>query len=237
MRRMPSSAQRIQTRRAQPVIEGLEDRRLLSHASPRHSVATAAASSDGALSTNGTEFTYTTPSGGRAVIQVVGLGNLAGTTVNSSGALNLVYDGTNAYSKIVSHVKGGNGRAPLASILNGQLVAAGAQNSQSGVGGNVIQAVYLKNFDLIAGGNINLSSGVNTVVLDSVAANTQLHLRELPPAPSTTTSTASIATVGIVATQSGAKRLVPRPGELFDDEHFFQCDEHAPGRTIDDRHE
>ena len=81
MRRMPSSAQRIQTRRAQPVIEGLEERRLLSSASHRHSVSTAAASSNGVFSHNGTEFTYTTPTGGQAVIQVVGLGNLAGTTV------------------------------------------------------------------------------------------------------------------------------------------------------------
>ena len=40
MRRMPSSAQRIQTRRTQPVIEGLEDRRLLSTSSLGHSVST-----------------------------------------------------------------------------------------------------------------------------------------------------------------------------------------------------
>ena len=201
MRRMPSSTQRIRTRRAQPVIEGLEERRLLSNASPRHSVSTAAASSGGVFSNNGTEFTYTTPTGGRATIQVVGLGNLAGTNVDSAGALNLVYDGTNAFSKIVSHVKGGNGRAPLASILNGQLITAGAENSLSGVGGNVIFAVYLKNFDLVAGGNINLTSGVNTISLDSVGPDTQIHLRELPPAPTTSTSTTS--TLGVVTSQSG----------------------------------
>jgi hypothetical protein len=203
MRRMPSSAQRIQTRRAQPMLEGLEHRQLLSGGSNRHSVSAAADSSSGVLSANGTEFTYTTPTGGKAVIQIVGLGNLGGTTVDSAGALNLVYGGTNAFSKIVSHVKGGNGRAPLASILNSQLIAAGAENSVSGVGGNVIEAVYLSNFNLIAGGNINLTSGVNTLALDSVGPDTQVHLRELPPAPSTTTSTASIATVGIVATQAG----------------------------------
>lgn len=201
MRRMPSNTKRIQTRRTQPVMEGLEDRRLLSHVSLRHSVSTAAASSNGVFSNSGTQFTYTTPTGGQATIQVVGLGNLAGTTVDSAGALNLVYDGTNAFSKIVSHVKGGNGRAPLASILNGQLIAAGTENGVSGVGGNVIFAVYLKDFDLIAGGNVNLTSGVNTLVLDSVGANTQVHLRELPPAPSTTTSTTS--TLGIVTSQSG----------------------------------
>ena len=199
MRRMPSSAQRNQTRRAQPVIEGLEERQLLSGASHRHSASTAVASSGGVLSANGTEFTYTTPTGGKAVIQMVGLGNLAGTTVDSAGELNLVYDGTNAYSKIVSHVKGGNGHAPLASIFNGQLIAAGAENSVSGVGGNVIEAVYLNDFNLIAGGDINLTSGVNTLVLNSVGPDTQVHLRELPPAPSTTTTTTTTSTVGIVS--------------------------------------
>src|ERR1700679_1914501 len=141
MRRMPSSARTKQTRRTQPVIEGLEERRLLSSGSHRLSVSTAAASSSGVLSANGTVFSYTTPSGGKAVIQMVGLGNLAGTTVNGAGELNLVYDGPNSYSKIVSHVKGGNGRAPLASILNGQLIAAGAEKSLRGVGGNVIKGL------------------------------------------------------------------------------------------------
>ena len=37
MRRMPSSARRNQTRRTQPVIEGLEHRRLMSHGSLGHS--------------------------------------------------------------------------------------------------------------------------------------------------------------------------------------------------------
>ena len=84
MRRMPSNAQRNQTRRARPVIEGLEDRRLLSQRRSPALGSTAAASSGGVFSHNGTEFTYTTPTGGQAVIQVVGLGNLAGTTVDSS---------------------------------------------------------------------------------------------------------------------------------------------------------
>ena len=206
------------------MIEELEHLRIAERRAETGALISAAAdSSSGVLSANGTEFTYTTPTGGKAVIQIVGLGNLGGTTVNSAGALNLVYDGTNAFSKIVSHVKGGNGRAPLASILNGQLIAAGAENSISGVGGNVIEAVYLSDFNLIAGGNINLTSGVNTLVLDSVGPDTQVHLRELPPAPSTTTSAASIATVGIVATQGGETIGLARD-EIFDLEHFFQCD-------------
>jgi hypothetical protein len=201
MRRMPSSAHRIHTRRSRPVIEGLEDRRLLSHASLGRSISTAAISSGGVFSHHGTQFSYTTPTGGRAVIHVVGLGNLAGTNVDSAGDLNLVYGGTNAFSKILSRVTGGSGRAPLASILNSQLIAAGAQNSLTGVGGNVIDSVYLGNFDLIAGGNINLTSGVNTLVLDSVGPNTQIHLRDLPPPPSSTTTTTS--TLGVVSTLSG----------------------------------
>jgi hypothetical protein len=199
MRRTPSSGVRIQTRRVKPAIEGLEDRRLLSKTALGNSMATAAARTDGVLSPNGTQFTYTTPSGGHAVIHLVGLGNLAGTTVNAAGALNLVYGGTNAYSKITSKVTGGNGRAPLASILNSQLIAAGAQNSLSGVGGNVISAVYLSHFDLIAGGNVNLTPGVITLSLDSIGPDTQIHLRQLPAPPSTSTSTASTATIGIVS--------------------------------------
>ena len=114
---------------------------------------------------------------------------------------NLVYGGTNAYSKIVSHVKGGNGRAPLASILNGQLIAAERQNSFSGVGGNVIEAVYLNNFDLIAGGNINLTSGVNTLVLDAVGPDTQIHLRELPPPRARQRPPRRTATIAVVSSE------------------------------------
>ena len=206
MRRMPSCAQRIQTRRARPVLEGLEERRLLSHIAAlgaSHDVA----NTPGVFSNGDTKFSYTTPSGGLATIQVVGLGNLTGTTVDQNGDLDLVFGGTNAYSKIVGHVKGGNGHAPLASILNVQLIAAGQQNSLSGVGGTVLQAVYLKNFDLIPGGNINLTSGVNTLQLDSIASGTQIHLRALPPAPTTTSSTSTSSPV-LVNTNSGTTGAV-----------------------------
>jgi hypothetical protein len=206
MRRMPSCAQRTVTRRARPLLEGLEERRLLSHVTAFKASQTAASTS-GVFSSAGNTFTYKTPSGGTATIQVVGLGNLAGTTVDQNGDLNLVFGGTNAFSKIVGNVKGGNHHAPLASILNSQLIAAGQQNSLSGVGGNVLQAVYLKNFDLIPGGNINLTSGVNTVQLDSIGSDTQIHLRQLPPAPTTTTSTATTTPV-LVNTTSGTTGAV-----------------------------
>ena len=161
---------------------GLEDRRLAEQCSLRHSAAPAADSSSGVFSTMAREFTYTTPTGGHAVIQVVGprqSGRDDGRQLG--GALNLVYGGTNAYSKIVSHVTGATAARRWPASCNSQLIAAGAANSVSGVGGNVIQAVYLNEFDLIAGGNINLTPGVNTLVLDSVGPDTQIQPRALPP--------------------------------------------------------
>jgi len=186
----------------------LEDRRLLSSDSLHHSIA-AVAASNGAFSHKDTEFTYTTPTGGHAVIKVVGRGNLGGPTETKviSGVLYLEYGGTNAYSKIVGQVHGGGGVAPLASILNSQLVNAGQANSLSGVGGNVLESVKLGNFNLIKGGIINLTPGVNSLILNSVGPATQINLRALPPAPapsSTTLPTTSPVTVTTPSGSSGA---------------------------------
>ena len=103
-------------------------------------------------------FSYTTPTGGHATIPVVGLGNLQGTTA-PGGVLNLVFGATNAYSKITGDVHGGGGHAPLESIQNSQLINAGASNSLSGVGGNVVESFLLSPFDLVDGGRINLTAG------------------------------------------------------------------------------
>ncbi len=99
--------------------------------------------------------------------------------LNSMG-LHIEYAGTNSFSKIIGKVHGGGGRASLASIYNYNMVQAGAQNSLSGVGGNVLQAVILNDWDLVAGGSINLTSGVNSLVLNSIGPNTQVHLRDIP---------------------------------------------------------
>jgi hypothetical protein len=160
----------------------LEDRKLLSRAGV--SSATAAGASDGVFSQDFRIFSYTTPTGGQATISVIGLGNLEGTTA-PGGVLNLVYGATNAYSKITGLVHGGGGHAPLESIQNSQLIDAGASNSLSGVGGNVVESFLLSQFDLVDGGRINLTPGVNGLVLDSIGADTQINLRALPPAPST----------------------------------------------------
>src|SRR5262249_52276090 len=155
---------------------------LLSRNALAHATAGADISSNGVvwqhLSPNHRKFTYTLTSGAHVMIQVIGVGNLGfgkmpdETFVDTSGALHLVYGGTNAYSKIVGQVQGGGGQAPLASILNSQLIAAaaadnlnsqliaaGAANNISGVGGNVLASVLLSQFNLIPGGVINLTSG------------------------------------------------------------------------------
>jgi len=180
-----SSTQRKNANRTRPVIEGLEERKLLSRA-PLGDASTAV-SSVGVFAQDGRVFSYNTVAGGHVTISVVGIGTLAGTSLDKSGALELVYGGTNAYTKVVGTVQGGGGHAPLASIENSQLIATGAANSLSGVGGNVVQSFLLSPFDLINGGRINLTAGVNSLILDSIGADTQVNLRALPPAPSTTT--------------------------------------------------
>ncbi len=187
MGRRLSSAQRTRKGRTRPSWEHLEARRLLSLGSLHQAVASAG----GVFSNHDREFRYLTPTGGHATITVVGLGNLAGTTLDSAGDLQLVYGGTNAYSKIVGSVQGGGGHAPLASILNRQLIDAGAPESLSGIGGNVLESVLMRDFDLIPGGTINLTAGVNSVVLNSIGADTQVNLRALPPAPTPTPTSSS----------------------------------------------
>jgi hypothetical protein len=177
MPRQPSNLKRKPARKARPVLEGLEDRQLLSSGSS--GTATPAALSSGVFSHHHRQFKYAPLPGEIAVIVIQGHGSLAGTYVGSTG-LNIEYDNTNTFSKIIGQVYGGNERAPLASILNSNLVASGAQNSLSGVGGNPLQAVILNDWDLVAGGNINLTSGVNSLVLNSIGPDTQVHLRDIP---------------------------------------------------------
>jgi hypothetical protein len=167
------------------VIEDLEGRQLLS-AGASHAAAAqaAAATTGGVLSAKGQVFQYVTINGGIATIKIVGVGSLAGTSVDSSGNLDLVYGGTNVYSKIVGTVKGGGGHASLASIQNLQLINAGTPNSLTGVGGTPLAAVLMSPFNLVPGGTINLTPGVTSVVLNTIGQNTNIQLRNLPPAPS-----------------------------------------------------
>ena len=161
--------------RSRPSLEGLETRQLLSNV-PAAAVASA----------NAKIFRYKTPNGGSATIQMVGRGTLEGTTA-PGGVLNLVYSKTNANSKIVGTVIGGNGTAPLASLRYRNLPI----ENISGVGGSVLKTVSLRQFNLIDHGNINLTSGVDIVYLNNVGADTQIHLRYLPETISASDSAGS----------------------------------------------
>jgi hypothetical protein len=183
MSRKEASARRVRTRRARPVIESLEGRQLLS-AGGSHGASAQAASPGGVLSAKGQAFRYVTLTGGIATLKIVGVGSLDGTSVDSSGDLHIVYGGTNVYSKITGSVQGGGGHAPLASIQNLQLINAGQPNSLSGVGGTPVAAVLMSSFDLVPGGTINLTPGVTNVALRSIGSNSNVQLRNLPPAPS-----------------------------------------------------
>ena len=165
-------------RRSRPALEGLEGRTLL-NGSKTHAVHAAATNTSPSTTTSTsatTQINYTTPEGSKVHVQLFGAGSLAGSTVGAGGVLNLVYSGTGYFSQIIGTVKGGTGDAPLGTITNANVPI----NTLSGVGGTLIGRVTLPNFDLISGGNINLTPGVNALTLNSVAANSQVHLRDNP---------------------------------------------------------
>ena len=115
--------------------------------------AQAARLAGGVLSAKGQVFRYVTITGGIATIRDRGRGQPGRARRSiSSGALDLVYGGTNAYSKIVGQVQGGRracaaGRASRTASSS----TAGQPNSLSGVGGTPLASVLMQNFDLDAG--------------------------------------------------------------------------------------
>jgi hypothetical protein len=199
MSRQPSNSQSKPARRVKPVLEGLEGRQLLSSGP---AVGASPATALG-LSHENRQFAYKTPTGGTAFIVIQGQGNLIGTYVDGMG-LHIEYADTNSFSKIIGDVHGGDGRAPLVSILNRHLVDANAQNSLSGVGGNVLQAVILNDWDLVAGGTINLTSGVNSLVLNSIGPDTEVHLRNIPASLLPTALVANALAVSQSSTSSSS---------------------------------
>ena len=141
---------------------------------------------------------------------------MQGTTVDSSGALHLLFSKTNSYYQDRQqcsrrHRAGRSGQHLQRRPLQQQL----RQTSLSGIGASVIKTINLPNFNLIAGGTINVTSGIAYLNLNSVGPDTQILLRELPSglttgevdinnrnssngssSSSTTTTTSSGTTVG-----------------------------------------
>ena len=101
---------------------------------------------------------------------------MAGTNLDSNGNLNLVFSGTTVFTTITATVKGGTGQANLATIRDANV----AIGSLTGIGGELLGRVLLPSFNLISGGNVNLTAGVQVFSLNSVAANSQIHLRDTP---------------------------------------------------------
>ena len=200
---------RSNTRRGrgqQPALEGLEGRQLLS--STTHAIAATAAAVPGAQ--HGTplgdrRMAYTTPQGSHVVITVYGVGSLAGTTVGPDGALNLVYGGTNEATGIVAKVTGGTGQATLRSIHPANVPIG----NLSGIGGTVLNILNLKDFNLVAGGRINLTPGVHSLFLNSVGPNTQVNVRELGESLIPTTSSTTSSGTGTGTGTSGSTSANP----------------------------
>ncbi len=195
------------SRKARPALEGLEGRELPSTATAGPGDINAAASSPPparaiarkiGIPPGDRQISYTNPEGTHVTLTVYGLGSLAGTTVDPDGALNLVFSQTNAATGIIAQVSGGTHHALVRSVQPANL----ATGDLSGIGGTALNILNLKDFDLVNNGQINLTSGVHSLFLDSVGVNTQIHLREVPPnilaasqpMPSSSTTTSSIPT-------------------------------------------
>jgi hypothetical protein len=133
----------------------------------------------GTFAKNYQQFSYTTPRGTRVTLSIQGRGSLEGTYIDSAGALNLRYGLSNSYTKIVSNVHGGNGRADLASVFSKTQADAGEYGGLSGIGSPVIGMINLRQFDLIPGGTINVEAGIGVLGLRSAASGSQIQLREL----------------------------------------------------------
>lgn len=212
MSRTEASRPRRSRRETLPALEGLEERLVLNHAASGATPLPSSSPASGEFFHNFQQFNYTTPAGTHVEILVVGRGSLQGTTVDSSGALHLLYSKTNAYTRIMSNVHGGTGQADLASIQSRDLVTHGATTSLSGIGASVLHTINLPKFNLIAGGTINVTSGIANLALNSVGPDTQIQLRELPSTvtagQSTTVSTTS-STSSECVIESVHQRRVP----------------------------
>ncbi len=102
----------------------------------------------------------------------------------------------------MSDVHGGTGQAALASIYSRDLFEHGAANSQSGIGATLIGTINLPKFNLLAGGTVNVTSGINNLALNSVGPDTQIQLREIPASQEPTTTTSTTSTTGTTTTTS-----------------------------------
>ena len=178
------------------VAEGLEERLVLSQAAGGLSVVANHSPASGIFSHNFRQFNYTTPQGTHVELQIISGEALKAPRSIRTERMHLLFRRTNAYTKIMSNVHGGTGQVDLASIYSADLYDHGASGSLSGIGASVLHTINLPNFNLIAGGIIDVTSGIDNLNLNSVGPNTQIQLRELPstvtPGESTTATIAGV---------------------------------------------
>ena len=192
-------------RQRRPALEGLEDRKLLSAPTRlingttinnkdlvRLEVQLSNVDSSGQrIPVTDRRIQYVTPGGQRAIVTLYGHGSLAGSTV-TGGVLNLVYNNTDVSSRIVGRVYGrGKGPIPLAGIRD----ASSTPGSPSSTGVDPLNGIVLPQWDLLDGGYVNLTGGIIQLQLHSIGANTQVHLKQGKPAP-TTPQTVNVITSG-----------------------------------------
>jgi hypothetical protein len=208
-------------RRTRPALEPLEGRRLLAakginlHGQPitDQDLRRLIVHRDSDVPLADRRMSLPIPGGPTVTLTLHGAGSLAETKVRPDGALDLVYDDTNASSRITATVAGGTGRARLSSLRDADVVDIG---DLSGIGGNLVGLVSLRNFDLVEGGRINLTGGVGRLVLGSVGRGTQIHLRESPPAEAFngTTATSSGRTLRYTDSPNGGRELTSVSGQF-----------------------
>ncbi len=203
--------------KARPVLEGLEDRQLMAHSLLGPDGKPITAENYARLQVqyknaqNGSrpserKLSFPTPGGGRGLIVLYGLGTLRGTTIDpTTGAVNIVYNDTDANSKIVGFVRGGTGLGVLGGVRDADVPLS----SLSGVGANQINVVNLHSFDLISGGVISLTGGVGDLFLHSAAANTIINVQSLPISSAQTNPSPSSPSLGVtfVSTPGGGQQL------------------------------
>jgi hypothetical protein len=123
------------------------------------------------------QLKYTTPQGAKVVITLYGFGTLRGSTVDSSGVLDLVYDNTTAGSRLTAHVVGGPGFAPIRSIRDADVPPRSPQVT----GSDPIGGINFRDFRLIDGGYVNLTGGVGFIRLFTIGRGVTMEIDDLPP--------------------------------------------------------
>lgn len=145
---------------------------------------------------------FATNDGSLLRVTLYGVGTLQGTHYDPvNDVLNVVYDNTNANSRIDAQVIRGRGNARLGSIRDRDMKL----DAVDGVGGNLLGQVTFARFDLVEGGTINLSAGAASLHLGSAAANSSIYVRSLPdnPTPGVRAGTGSTDGIRLVGNPNG----------------------------------